>query len=195
LYSYLFHELVPIAGGFGFGPEPHHVATATAMAFVVGAMPGGVLQPDGRLMARDSVNFGDWEPYVEDWEAAADLLRAASALRRGPGRPWLLLGRMERRATLHGVPVRRWVHGGRVHRLPAVFHATWRAPDGRLALALANWTDRAVELRVVDRRLASAQGLIVATADGVTAGPSGEPLRLPARSCALLAADGGQREG
>ena len=186
LFSYLFHELVPISGGFGFGPEPFHLVTATAMALVVGAMPGGVLQADGRLMARDSVNFGDWTPYVEDWEGAADLLKAAAALRRGPARPWLLEGRMERSAHIDGIPVRRWTFGDRAHRLPAVFHHTWRAPDGTLALVAANWTDRPVTLRVGDDRFVGARRLVVSTGDGITTEAHGAIVSLPRRSAILL---------
>jgi hypothetical protein len=188
LYSFLFHELVPISGGFGFGPEPHHLVTATAMALVVGAMPGGVLQDDGRLMSRDSVNFGDWAPYLGDWEAAADLLRASTALRRGPGRPYLLEGRMERTARITAIPIRRWTHGDRVHRIPAVLHAVWRSPDGTLGLVAANWTDRPVTLRIVDRRFAAPRSQTVSTASGITTGPSGDPasLTLPPHACLLL---------
>ncbi len=189
LYSFLFHELVPISGGFGFGPEPHHLATATAMAFVVGAMPGGVLQDDGRLMARDSVNFGDWAPYPEDWEAAADLLGAAAALRRGSGRPYLLEGRMERSVRVTGNPTRRWTHADRVHRIPAVLHHVWRAPDGSLALVAANWTDRPVSMRTRDPRFAAATDAVVATGGGGTPSKvrvSPGTLPMPPRACALL---------
>jgi len=188
LFSYLYHELVPISGGFGFGPEPYHLVTATAMALVAGAMPGGVLQDGGRLMARDSVNFGDWTPYVEDWEAAADLLRAAVALRRGHGRRYLLEGRMERSSRVTGIPTRRWTHGDRAHRLPAIFHHTWRAPDGSLALVAANWTDRELTARVTDARFTSATTIVVSSAAGITvASPDGPgTLRLPAHACALL---------
>lgn len=187
LYSFLFHELVPIHAGFGFGPEPFHLATATATAFVIGGMPGGVLQDDGRLMARDSVNFGDWDPYVEDWEGAADLLRAALALRRGAARPWLLEGRMEPSARLAGIPVRRWTFGDRVHRLPAVLHHAWRAPDGTLALALANWTDAAVTVRTRDARFRGAMAAVIATGAGVRSERT-EPgmVALPPRSVALF---------
>ncbi|MFO1541093.1 MAG: DUF6259 domain-containing protein [Chloroflexota bacterium] len=187
LYSFLFHDQVPIHAGFGFGPEPFHLRTATATAFVVGAIPGGVLQDDGRLMSRDSVNFGDWDPYVEDWEAAADLLRAALALRRGTGRPWLLEGRMERSARLTGIPVRRWTFGDRVHRLPAVLHHAWRAPDGTLALVLANWTDAPVTVRTRDPRFRDATEAVIAMGAGVRSAHT-EPgtLALPPRSVSLL---------
>lgn len=188
LYSFLFHELVPISGGFGFGPEPHHLATATAMALVIGAMPGGVLQDDGRLMSHDSVNFGDWAPYEEDWEAAADLLRAASALRRGPGRSYLLEGRMERTARVTGIPARRWVYADRVHRIPAVLHEAWRAPDGTLGLVAANWTDRSVTLRIGDRRFHGATCATLATAAGITTDRHADPaaITVPPHACLLL---------
>jgi hypothetical protein len=148
-------------------------------------MPGGVLQDDGRLMARDSVNFGDWTPYGEDWEAAADLLKAAVALRRGPGRPYLLEGRMERDARVTGIPVRRWTHGDRAHRLPAVFHHTWRAPDGTLALVAANWSDRPVTISVEDDRLSTATRVTISTATGLVTTTGEANWTLPPRSAAL----------
>lgn len=187
LFAFLYHELVPLSGGFSFGPEPFHLESATAVSLVNGALPGGVLQGDGRLMARDSVNFGDWDPYPADWEAAAGMLRAAVALRRDVAEPWLLHGRMERSATIHGIRTRRWSWGGRVHRLPAVLHRTWRAPDGRLALVLAAWDDRRSRIRVTDPRLADASRLTIATADGIEERVVADGIvELPPRSVAIL---------
>jgi hypothetical protein len=34
----------------------------------------------------------------------------------------------------------QWLCEGRVETFPSVLHACWAAPDGRTALALANWT-------------------------------------------------------
>jgi hypothetical protein len=124
---------------------------------------------------------------MEDWDAAADLLKAAAALRRGPGRPYLLEGRMERDARVTGIPTRRWTNADRVHRLPAVFHHTWRAPDGTLALLAANWTDRPVTVRVADARLADATRLSVSTAVGITTGAAADTVTLPRHSAILLA--------
>lgn len=187
LFAFLYHELVPLSGGFSFGPEPFHLESATAVSLVNGALPGGVLQGDGRLMARDSVNFGDWDPYPGDWEAAAGMLRAAVALRRDVAEPWLMEGRMERSASVRGIRTRRWSWGGRVHRLPAVLHRTWRAPDGRLALVLAAWDDRPSRITVTDPRFTDASRLTIATAHGIEERVVADgSLELPRRSVAIL---------
>jgi uncharacterized lipoprotein YbaY len=47
---------------------------------------------------------------------------------------------MLRPAALHGVEPVTWLEGGRLRRYPAVLEGWWRAPDGREAVALANWT-------------------------------------------------------
>ena len=42
----------------------------------------------------------------------------------------------------------------RDHAVPAVVHRTWRGPDGRLGIVLANWTDEAQSFDVDDARFA-----------------------------------------
>ena len=100
----------------------------------------------------------------------------------------LVLSFRDREVRCRGVPVRRWTHDDQVHRIPAVVHQVWRAPDGSLAFAAANWTADPITLRVVDDRLAAATEATVATGAGTTSvalGPTGT-LTLPPHSCALL---------
>src|SRR6185436_3831780 len=90
------------------------------------------------------------------------MLAAATALRRGPGKDCLVYGRMQRPAALEGVRTMNWQFERRDHHVPAVFHAAWQAPDGRLGLALANWTAEAQTLTVNDPRLGESAMLHVA---------------------------------
>jgi hypothetical protein len=93
-------------------------------------------------------------------------------------------------ARVEGIQTMRWQQGGRDHRIPAVFHAAWQSPDGRRAVALANWTSEAQSVAVVDERLGarvemrtSAQTLelrVVQADRGVLT------LSLPPLSCALV---------
>jgi hypothetical protein len=191
LFHFLYHELLTIQGGFGWAPEPHHVALRNAWNLVIGELPGGVLTPSGRLLDRDTVNWAPWDAPVEDAEAGLAVLRHGLALRRGPGRDHLVFGRMERTARLDGIPTVRWTYEGRRHAIPAIVHRTWRAPDGRLALVAANWTAEAVRFDVDDPRFADGCTWIVAgyriTATGVEPGPT--TLELPAFGCGLFLAD------
>jgi hypothetical protein len=86
--------------------------------------------------------------------------------------------------------------------VPAVFHAAWQAPDGRLGLAFANWTTEAQKLTVVDPRLGESAVVHVAegkdrfarlrTMDegrvGVAVEGGRVTIELPALSCALVEA-------
>jgi len=48
--------------------------------------------------------------------------------------------------VIHPSPLVKWDSG----QLPALFSAVWQAPDGRIGVALANWTseDRSVQVPV-----------------------------------------------
>ena len=142
LFHFLYHELLPIQGGFGWAPEPHHVALRNAWNLVIGEIPGGVLTPSGRLLDRDTVNWAPWDEPVEDPEAGLAVLRAGLALRRGPVRDLLVFGRMERTADVAGIAIRRWRDEGEDHAIPAVVHRTWRGPGGRLGIVLATGPTR-----------------------------------------------------
>jgi hypothetical protein len=198
LYHFLYHELILLHGGFGSAPDPHHLEIRTAYNFVLGEIVGAAMHDDGSLMNRDTdLWWAPRLPAVGDPEAILDLLAAATALRRDRGRDFLVTGRMQTPAAVDGAAVRAWEDDRRVHRIPAVFDAAWQAPDGRLAVALANWTDEAQQVTVSDARLGGRVLLTVADSDGQTSSEldaSGESLALtlPIRSCALLEATEGE---
>ena len=148
-----------------------------------------MLTGDGTLLDKDTNNWAPWEPHVEDSALAFGMIRAVAALRRGPGKDFLVYGRMLRPAQVQGVQRVRWNFNGRANDLPAVFHSAWQAPDGRMAVVLANWTAQPQTVTLTDERLQAAQlylsgqtlesRSLPVTADGIS-------LTLPAVSCACV---------
>jgi hypothetical protein len=155
LYHYLYHEFILMQGGFGVGPDPYHLPIKNAYNWVIGEIPGGVLQPDGQLMNKDSaeVNWAPWQPNIGSHDDALQMLRATTALRRGPAKPFLVFGRMGSPAQVEPITAMRWQYGGRDHELAAIFHAAWQAPDKRLGWVLANWTTTPQSVTLRDARL------------------------------------------
>ncbi len=192
LYHFLYHEFLVIQGGFGYGPEPYHLPIRNAYNWVVGEIPGAVMKGDGTLLNMDTANWAPWEPVVGSNEDALRMLHAATALRRGAAKDFLVYGRMLAPAPIDGIRTVRWQEGGKDHQIPAVFHAAWQAPDGRIGLALANWTSEKQEVSIADPRLRGAVGEHIST--GAIASrertAAGDPLvvALPPLSCALLEA-------
>jgi hypothetical protein len=139
----------------GMGPEPYHLQIRNAANCVWGGIPGGVLTGDGTLLNRDTSNWAPWKPKVGNADDALEMIRTVTALRRGPGKDFLVFGRMLKPATLDGVRLVEWTHEGRQHQVPAVFHAAWQAPDGRLGIVLANWTTDEQEVILEHPRLSA----------------------------------------
>lgn len=190
LFHYLYHEFIVIQGGFGMGPEPYHLPIRNAYNLVVGEIPGAVMKSDGTLLNLDSADWAPWDVEAGSNDDAVEMLAATTALRRGPAADFLVYGRMMQPAQVGEVRTMRWQHDGKDHQIPAVFHAAWQAPDGRLGLVLANWTTETQEVAVSDSRLGptvtqhgSARSLDSQTRQT----SSGElSVTLPALSCTLL---------
>ena len=190
LYHYLYHEFIVIQGGFGMGPEPYHMPIRNAYNLVVGEIPGGVMIGDGSLLNYDTMNWAPWDPTVGDNEASLEMLRCTAALRRGPAKDFLVYGRMMPPARVEGIRTMRWQRAGTDHQIPAVFHAAWQAPDGRLGLVLANWTEEAQETTIVDSRLGKEARVCISAEEAsdaqyIVAG-GGLEIVLPPLSCALV---------
>jgi hypothetical protein len=189
LYHYLYHEFILLQGGFGSAPEPYHLPIRTAYNLVLGEIPGAVLQGDGALLNRDTENWAPWRPVTGSDDDALAMLAAATTLRRGPGRQFLTFGRMLAPAAVDGIDVERWHHDHRDNEIPAVFHEAWQAPDGRTAVALANWTTAPRRVTVHDGRLAGSCSLHVATGTGVATteiAGDGAVVEIPPLSAALI---------
>ncbi|MCK7509156.1 MAG: hypothetical protein MZV70_37365 [Desulfobacterales bacterium] len=121
------------------------------------------------------------------------------ASQRVPAGPGWCSARMLAPAAVDGIEVERWQHGGRDHAIPGVFHEAWRAPDGRAAVALANWTTAPRRVTVHDGRLAGPCVLHVATGTAVAAtgiAGDGAVVEIPPLSAALIEnAEGGPSWG
>ena len=190
LYHFLYHEFILIQGGFGHGPAPYHLPIRNAYNLVVGEIPGAVMKGDGRLLNKDTANWAPWEPQVGNNDDALQILKTATALRRGRGKDFLVYGRMLHPTEVQNIDSMRWTEGGREHQIPAVFHAAWQAPDGRVAVVLANWTAEAQEVCIEDKRLGERVLMTVSSDDASSEALSGADGRfeiaLPKLSSILL---------
>jgi hypothetical protein len=193
LYHYLYHECIIMQGGMGGGPEPHHLPIRNAYNCVLGIIPGAVLTGDGTLLNRDTFNWAPWEPKVGNNDHSLEVIRTATALRRGPGRDFLVYGRMQAPAEVDEIDTVAWEWNGRVFRVPAVFHAAWTAPDGRFGVVLANWTGRRRRVRLTDPRLgaratAHCSGTTL-TRRGIELADGQAVVSVPALGCMLVEGD------
>lgn len=163
LYQYLYHEFILMQGGFGLAPEPYHMVIKNAYNFAVGEIPGGVLKTDGKFQNRDTSNWAPWKQDIGSNEDSVRMLKAASLLRKGIGRDYLVFGRMQKPSDIWGIKIINWQENNRVHNIPAVLHAAWTTQDGRFGIAVANWTGQAQNIAVNDVRLGSSVRVSVAT--------------------------------
>jgi len=173
LYQLLFHECIVIQGMMGWGAEPYHMQIKNAANCVWGAIAGGVLTGDGTFLNKDTPHFAPWEPKVGSNEDALEMIRTVTALRRGPGKDFLVFGRMLKPAAVKSIQMMDWTHEGRQHRVPSVFHAAWQAPNGRFGIVLANWTTEKQTVIIKDTRLPGTK-----TGDAVVLHTSGRALRV-----------------
>jgi hypothetical protein len=192
LYHYLFHEYTCTQAAFAVAPNPYWMEIKTALSFVLGDQPTAVMGPGGRLIAWNGPYWAAWDTPVGDQAGILTLLRRSIALRRGVGRDFLVFGRMLRPAAVQGIEPITWTCDAHVATLPAVFHARWRAPDGRIALALANWNgdEQVVRTEVPLVRGAGYRYHVQADALSVVEYGAGGSLSLavPPRGVALLEA-------
>jgi hypothetical protein len=190
LYQFLFHECIVIQGMMGSAPEPYHLPIRNAANCVFGEIPGAVMVGDGSLLNRDTMNWAPWEPKVGSDDDAVEMIRTVTTMRKGPGKDFLVCGRMLRPVAVEGIQTIEWTHGERSHRIPAVFHATWQAPDGRVGVVLANWTSQEQAITVADPHLDGSLTVYVSgralSSHSVPDPASGARVTLPPLSCALV---------
>jgi hypothetical protein len=177
-----------------FSADPHHLAIRNAYNLVVGEIPGAVMKGDGQLLnvGRSDINWAPWEPQVGDNDESLTMLAAATTLRRGAGKDFLVFGRMLPPAPADEIKTMRCQYESRDHQIPAIFQAAWQSPDRRFGLVLANWTRERQAVRLSDPRLGRSGLLHVATrgAESKSYDVGGDALtiQLPPSSCALLEA-------
>jgi hypothetical protein len=188
LYHFLYHEFLLLQGGFGFGPEPYHLCIQNAYNFVLGEIGGGVLTGDGRLLNKDSINWAPWNPGTGSDDDSLEMLRCASALRRGRAKSYVVFGRMEKPARTFDAQTVRWTFEGKSNALAPVFHAAWRAPNLTFALALANWTKDEQKVSIRDERLGERAHLTIMARSETNVVIDPQAIVLPPLSCAIFEA-------
>ncbi len=186
LYQFLFHECIVIQGMMGNSPEPYHLPIRNATNCVYGEIPGAVMIGDGTLLNKDTANWAPWEPKVGSNDDALEMIRTVTALRRGPGKDFLVYGRMLRPAQVDGVRNIEWTEHGKSHCIPAVFDSAWRAPDGRHGVVLTNWTTEAQPVNVRDARLGASIRLWTSAGQDEVHSSDLIPVTVPPLGCALL---------
>jgi len=152
LYHYLFHECIVMNGMMSLGGEPYALPMRNAWNCVWGEIPGAVMIGDGTLLNRETFNWATWEPKVGSNDDSLEMIRTVTAMRRGPGRDFLVFGRMQRPALLQ-CEIMRWTHNENNYEVPAVAQGAWTAPDGRFGIVLANWTTETQKVAINDTRL------------------------------------------
>ena len=63
---------------------------------------------DGTLLNKDTFNWAPWENPVGNNDDSLEMIRTATALRRGPGKDFLVFGRMQRPAKTGPIKVVAW---------------------------------------------------------------------------------------
>lgn len=189
VYHYLFHECMILHGMMSTGPEPYALPIRNAWNGVLGEIPGAVMTGDGTLLNRETFNWAEWEPKVGSNDDALEMIRTVTAMRRGPGRDFLVYGRMQRPAKVAAEMV-KWERQGRPYEVPAVAHAAWQSLDGRHSVVLANWTTQSQPARISDVRLGKKVLIYLygkqVEISATTVSLSGLAINLPPLSCGLV---------
>ena len=192
LYHYLFHECTILHGMMSTGGEPYALPIRNAWNGVWGEIPGAVLTGDGTLLNRETFNWADWEPKVGSNDDSLEMIRTVTAMRQGPGRGFLVYGRMQRPAQVETDTV-VWDHDDRHYEVPAVAHGAWQDPGDRHGVVLANWTDCERPVTVLDNRLGDVVSVHTCGRDTTCARTSsnrdGLSLTIPALGCVLVTAE------
>jgi hypothetical protein len=142
LYSFLFHEFANAFQGFYTNRVSDEALRASvARAVVTGYMVNLTLRDKG-LISYDWDQT--WSRAIPDQNAVLDWTKRLNRFRAGVARDYLIYGRMLRPWTVTNVTERDLGWG----KEPLAPSATWQAPDGRIGVVLANYSDLGESPRV-----------------------------------------------
>jgi hypothetical protein len=151
---------------------------------------------DGTLLNRDTLNWAPWTPKVGKNDDAIEMLRTMTAMRRGPGRDFLVFGRMQHPAKASGIDLITWEHNGQRRNVSAVAHAAWQTPDGRYGVVLANWTSQDRSVVVAGPRLGASPKIVAigrrTETPAAETSQGGFRVTVPSLGCALIAGGDGK---
>lgn len=197
IYHYLFGDCIVMQGMMGYGPDPYHLVTRNALSGVLGEIPGAIMIDDGTLLNKDSNVllsgcWADWHPPVGSNDDALEMIRSVTAIRRGPGRDFLVYGRMQPPARIDSIETIRWQYDQRHCESPALFHAAWQSPTDVFAIVMANWTTEPQTITIIDPRLGKCATVHIAAqmldSEVIDIGDEGATVTLPPLSCVLIIA-------
>lgn len=143
LYSFVYHEYLNGHSGFYTNSVNDEALRAfVARATVAGYFLNFTLRDHGRIAYEwDQL----WERSVPDQQGITDWANRATQFRNGPARNYLIYGRMLPPWQITNVPSRDYGYG----KEPLVQSTTWKAPDGSIGVALANYADVSITPRIV----------------------------------------------
>jgi hypothetical protein len=135
LFAYIYHEYITAHSGFYLNSVNDEALRASvARAFVKGYMLNFTLRDKGQIAFEWN---HIWDRAIPDQQAILDWGKRATQFRNGVARDFLVYGQMQRPFTVLSVPTRDYGYGLE----PLVQSETWKAPDGRIGVALANYSD------------------------------------------------------
>ncbi len=142
LYSFLYHEYANGHEGFYTNRvSDEALRLSVARAIVTGYMLNLTLRDQG-LIAYDWDQL--WTRAIPDQSGIIDWSKRSSHFRAGVARDYLVFGQMLRPWRVSNVTERDFGWG----KEPLVQSATWKAPDGRIGIVLANCSDMGEAPRV-----------------------------------------------
>ena len=136
LYSFLYHEYGNGHEGFYTNRVSDEALRGSAARSLVNGYIVNFTLSDKGLIEYDWDQL--WTGAVPDQPAILDWARRISRFRAGIARDFLVYGRMLRPWTVSGVRERDF-GAGQESLMPS---ATWQAPDGRMGVVLANYSDQ-----------------------------------------------------
>jgi hypothetical protein len=142
LYSFIYHEyIVGHSGFYNNSVNDEALRAAVARAFVAGYFLNFTLRDKGQI----EFDWNQlWVRNIPGQQGILDWARRATELRNGVGKDFLIYGRMLPPWSVTNVRKRDFGYG----KEPLVQSATWKASDGRIGVALANYANSEESPRV-----------------------------------------------
>lgn len=135
LFSFVYHEY--LAGHIGFytnSVNDEALRASAARALVAGYFLNFTMRDKGQV----SFEWNHiWDRAIPDQQGITDWAARATKLRNEVGRDYLIYGRMLPPWSVTNVTKRDYGYG----KEPLVQSGTWKAPDGRIGVVLANYGD------------------------------------------------------
>ncbi|HMI05236.1 MAG TPA: DUF6259 domain-containing protein, partial [Pedobacter sp.] len=142
LFAYIYHEYMPAhSGAYLNSVNDEALRASVARAIVKGYMLNFTLRDKGQI----EFDWNHiWDRAIPDQQAILDWSKRATHFRNGVARDFLVYGQMQQPFTITGVPTRDYGYGPE----PLIQSETWKAPDGRFGVAMANYSDNKRGLRL-----------------------------------------------